>query len=218
MTRRVWGIGTARTLRPHWMLRELDLPYETREILTRSEAMQDPEFRALNQREKIPVYQEDDFAMGESAAIVFHLADRHRDRVALAPERATRERARFDDLSFFAMTELDAALYVIRRHEGLPSIYGASPAACRAAREYFLRQVQEIVRQLADGRPYLMGDDFSALDILVLSCLEWAAVVEIALPDELSPYRERLRGRPAFASAMQCNFTPAAVAALAASR
>jgi glutathione S-transferase len=37
--RRLWGIGTARTLRPHWMLAELGLEYETEEIITRSDAM-----------------------------------------------------------------------------------------------------------------------------------------------------------------------------------
>jgi len=49
--RRVWGIGTARTLRVHWMLAELGLPYETRPILTRSEEMSAPEFRALSERD-----------------------------------------------------------------------------------------------------------------------------------------------------------------------
>jgi len=215
MTRRVWGIGTPRTLRPHWMLLELGLRYETREILTRSEGMQDPGFRALNQRGKIPVLEEDDLVIGESGAILFHLADRHRERVALAPEPATSERARFDDLCLFTLTELDASLYVIRRHEGLASLYGEAPAACRAAREYFLRQVGEIARRLADGRAHLLGDAFSAADILVMSCLEWAAMVQIALPEALDDYRVRLRARPAWATAIERNFTPAAMAALA---
>ena len=214
--RRVWGIGTSRTMRPHWMLLELGLPYETRPILTRSEGMNDPDFRRLNQRGKIPVLEDGDLVIGESGAILLALADRYRDRAELAPEPATPDRARFDDLCFYTLTELDAALYVIRRHEGLPSIYGEAPAACKAAREYFLRQVGEIERRLADGRAHLMGDAFSAADILVSSCLEWAAVVSIPLSDPLLAYRERVRARPAFAAAMERNFTPEALAALAA--
>src|SRR5262249_49388908 len=41
--RRVWGIGSPRTLRAHWMLRELGLDYETRAIIPRSAQMDDPE-------------------------------------------------------------------------------------------------------------------------------------------------------------------------------
>lgn len=212
--RRVWGIGTPRTLRPHWMLHELDLPYETTKILTRSEAMDGPAFAALNGRQKIPVYEEDGLVIGESGAIVMHLADRHRDRAALAPEPGSAERARCDDLCLFALTELDAVLYVIRRHEGLPDIYGASQTACAAARGYVLRGVGEIERRLADGRPYLLGDAFSIADLLVASCLEWAVFVAIALPESVQPYRERIAKREALRKAMAINFPPEALAAL----
>jgi glutathione S-transferase len=196
------------------MLLELGLDYETREILTRSEGMRDPAFQRLNLRGKIPVLEDGDLVIGESGAILFHLADAYRDRAVLAPPPATPERARFDDLCLYALTELDAPLYVIRRHEGLASVYGESPVACRAAREYFLRQVAEVERRLADGGEHLLGDAFSAADILVASCLEWAARVEIPLPASLDAYRARIRERPAFQAAVARNFTPAALAAL----
>ena len=31
----LWGVGTKRTLRAHWALHELDLPYECRPIMSR---------------------------------------------------------------------------------------------------------------------------------------------------------------------------------------
>ncbi len=208
-------------MRPHWMLHELGLAYETKEILTRSEGMQDLAFQALNQRNKLPVFEDDGLVIGESGAILFYLADRYRDRAALAPapatrERApaTRERARFDDLCLFTLTELDATLYVIRRHEGLPSIYGSSATACEAARQYFLRGAGELQRQLADGRAYLLGDAFSAVDILVTTCLDWASFVAVELPDVLQDYQQRIAQRDAYAKAMARNFPPAALEAL----
>ena len=212
--RRVWGIGTPRTMRPHWMLHELGLPYETKEILTRSEGMQDLAFQALNQRNKLPVFEDDGLVIGESGAILFYLADRYRDRAALAPAPATPERARFDDLCLFTLTELDATLYVIRRHEGLASIYGSSATACEAARQYFLRGAGELQRQLADGRAYLLGDAFSALDILVTTCLDWATFVAVELPDALLAYKQRIARRDAYVKAMARNFPPAALEAL----
>ena len=103
---------------------------------------------------------------------------------------------------------------MIRRHEGLPDEYGESPVACAAARRYFLRGLTEIERRLADDRPYLLGDAFSAADLLLASCLAWAGFVAIDLPESLGPYAERLRQREAFGRAMQVNFTPEAMAAL----
>jgi glutathione S-transferase len=196
------------------MLCELELPYETREIITRTDTMDDPDFRALTQRGKIPFLQDGDIAIGESAAMVLYLADRYRDRVALAPAPGSAARARFDELCFFIMVELDAVLYVLRRHEGLPEIYGESRVACEAARQYFLRQVGDIEASLLKGQKHLLPDAFSGADILLVSCLEWARFVNIPLSERLSAYRETIIQRPAYARAMNANFPAAAVAAL----
>ena len=212
---RVWGVGTPRTLRVHWLLAELELPYETREILPRSAGMQDPEFQALAPRGKIPILEDGDLVVGESGAILFHLAARYGAKSQLAPAPASDARARFDDLCLFALTELDAPLYVIRRHAGLPEIYGESPVAVDAARNYFLRQVGEMQRRLADGRPHLMGDDFTLADILLMSCLIWAERIRIEVHEVLEDYRQRLARRPAYATAWSANFPPSAEAVIA---
>jgi len=213
-TLRVWGVGTPRTLRPHWMLCELGLPYETREIIPRTDSMDDPEFAKLCPRGKVPLLQDGDLVLGESGAIVGYLADRYREHAVLAPEPATPARALCDELGLFALMELDAPLYVIRRHEGLPEIYGEAPAATRAARSYFARQAREIERRLADGRPHLLGDDFSIADLIVATCLGWGRFCGIEIGDALDAYLARMTGREGYRQAVLHNFTPAAVAAL----
>ena len=218
--RRLWGIGTPRTLRPHWMLAELGLEYETVEIITRTEGMASPEFRALSERGKIPLYEDGDLMIGESAAIVLFLADHYRgkrigkDLSDLAPATGTLDDARHRELCFFIMTEMDSALYVIRRHGGLAEIYGESPVAIQSAKDYFLRSSLEIEHRLSDGRPYLLGEHFSAADLLLKTCLDWSGFVQIALPESLTNYSNRLGQRTAFTTAMGINFTPASVAAL----
>ena len=212
--RRLWGIGTGRTFRPHWMLAELDLDYETKQILPRSNGMNAPEFRALSERGKIPLLEDGDLMIGESAAITLYLADRYRDRGVFTPEPGTDERARHDELCFFVMSEIDSALYVIRRHEGLPEIYGESTVAVKSARAYFLRSGEEMERRLRDGRSYLMGDDFSVADLLLKTCLDWASFVRITLPDSLACYSAAIGKRPAYGVAMTKNFPPEAMAAL----
>ncbi len=213
--RRLWGIGTPRTLRPHWMLLELGLDYETRAVLPRSDAMDDPELLRWTRRRKVPFLEDGEVRIGESGAIVCHLADRYRERAALAPEPGTPARAAFDELAFFVLTELDAtALYVLRRHEGLPEVYGAAPEACAAARAYFTRMAAEPERRLADGRPWLLGDAFSAVDVLLASCLLWARFLGIPLAEGLDAHRARAAERPAFGAAMGRNFPPETLAAL----
>ncbi|MFP6623218.1 MAG: glutathione S-transferase family protein [Myxococcota bacterium] len=211
---RIWGVGTSRTLRPHWALAELGLAYETREILPRTPAMQSPDFLRVSRRNKVPILECGDLIIGESGAIVFHLADRYRDRLELSPPPGSDERAVFDDVCLFALMELDAPLYVIRRHAGLPEVYGDSPVAVKAAREYFLRQAEQMEQRLADGRTCLLGDAFSVADILFSTCITWANFIGIEVSDRLAGYQNQVTQRPAHAAAMQKNFPPAAVAAM----
>jgi len=201
-------------MRAHWILTELNLLYETREILPRTEGMEDPEFRALNHRGKVPVLQHGDLIIGESGAIVFYLADRFRERCVLAPAAETSDRAVFDDLCFFTLMELDAPLYVIRRHAGLPDLYGESPVAVKSAGEYFLRQAGVMERRLADGRNFLMGDVFSGADLLLSTCLAWARMVHLELPPHLEAFQVRISRREAYRAASERNFPPSARALL----
>ena len=66
--------------------------------------------------------------------------------------------------------EFDAPLYVIRRHQGLPEIYGASQTAVDAAEGYFTRQAGVIEEWLTSKGPYLMGSEFCGADLLLGTC------------------------------------------------
>ncbi|HAO39223.1 MAG TPA: glutathione S-transferase, partial [Afipia sp.] len=82
----LWGVGTTRTIRAHWALHELGLPYTSRPILPRSGETKTMEYTALNPRQKIPLLQDGDLTIGESAAIVAYLANKHRAGAALVPD------------------------------------------------------------------------------------------------------------------------------------
>ena len=75
--RTLWGTGTPRTLRPLWALIELGLAFEHRKVVPRTLAMDDPELLALTKRQKVPFYTEGRVQIGESAAIVYYLADHY---------------------------------------------------------------------------------------------------------------------------------------------
>jgi len=206
----LWGAGTPRTLRPHWALRELGLSYRNEPIIPRSASMERADFQAVSPRGKVPILDDGGRLVGESAAIVLYLADRYSSeggRLDVPLDRP--ERGDYYDLCFFVLTELDATtLYVLRRHEGLPEIYGEARTAARAAREYFSRQLGEIERRLSDGRSYLLGDTFTSPDLLLVSCLDWARFVGIPPRERLAAYRDRIAQRPAYGEAMAANFAP----------
>ena len=70
----LWGVGTSRTIRPHWAMHELGLVYETKPIGPRTGETKTAEYTKLNPRQKIPLLQDGDFCIGESAAIVAYLS------------------------------------------------------------------------------------------------------------------------------------------------
>ena len=65
----VWGVGTTRTMRVHWLLHELGLPYETRPIGPRTGETTQPEYQQINPKQKIPALQNGDFSLTEGLAI-----------------------------------------------------------------------------------------------------------------------------------------------------
>ena len=205
-TRILWGVGTSRTLRAHWILSELDLPYERRPITSRSGETLTPDYTRLNPSQKIPTLQDGDLVLSESAAIVNYLATAYGAARHLCPPALPRERALYDQWCFFVMMELDAnTLYVIRKHEDLHKIYGEAPNALQAARDGFARQARAAAQRLAASGPYVLGECFSGADILLTTCLNGAIRRNIALPDALQEYLQRITARAAYQRALKIN-------------
>lgn len=203
----LWGGGTARTLRPHWMLHELGLAYDAHLIGPRTGETRTDAFRALNPKEKIPVLVDGALVLTESVAIVTWLGDHHGRQSGLVPEPRTVERARYDEWMSFMQMELDAhTLYVIRKHRDLATLYGEAPAAIETALAGFDKQIGVAVLALSRS-PFLLGERFSAADIVLTSILEWARAYRIELDDRLVDYRDRMTSRPAYETATRLNFS-----------
>lgn len=208
----LWGAGSSRTMRAHWMLRELELPYENRPIRSRTGETLTPEYTRLNPSQKIPTLQDGEFVLTESAAIVNYLGAKYGAARSLAPPTAPQERARYDQWCFFVMMELDAnTLYILRRHEDLKDIYGEAPNALQTARDCFAKQVDAAAQRLGATGPFVLGERFSGPDILLTTCLVSALGRRIELPGTLHEYLKRTTARAAYGLAVQAN-RPAAPA------
>lgn len=202
----LWGATTSRTLRAHWAMAELGLAYHRRPIGPRTGETKTDEFTALTARQKVPLLQDGDLTLTESAAIVAYLSDQYGNNENRLIPLDPRERAICQEWNFFVISELDAAsLYVIRRHEGLKHIYGHAPVANAAAAQYFVAQMRSVDRALGDGRPFITGNRFTSADILLSTCLSWAVQYGVPVSDVAVQYNCRLTARPAHLQAVERN-------------
>ena len=198
----VWGVGTARTLRVHWALAELDLPYRTQPVGSRTGETRTAAFRALSVKEKIPVLVQDDMVLTESAAIVTWLGEQHGQ---LTPPPGSLARARYCEWMSFILMELDAhTLYVMRKHNDLKHIYGTAPAAVEAARRGFEKQLRWALPRLESAH-FLVAEALSGVDILLTTCLDWAVAYGFDLPAACHAYRQRHHARVAYRRAVAAN-------------
>ena len=202
----LWGVGTSRTLRAHWAMIELELPYQIKRLRTRTPDMDNPAFIAIHPRQKVPFLQDGELMVSESLAIVTYLAEAYAsDQNPLIPN-TNKDRAKYFEWISFIATELDAtSLYVLRRHVELHKIYGKAPAAAKTAREYFQRMIASTIPYLPDEGDYLLGHNFSGADIMMVSCLNFSDRFGIKLPTAIADYRARIVARPAYAKALKAN-------------
>jgi glutathione S-transferase len=202
----LWGASTSRTIRAHWALHELGLRYRCEPILPRSGQTKTDRYTAVNPRQKIPALVDGDFTITESAAIVSYLSAVYGTPDSALVPTEPKQRARYDEWASFILMELDAtSMYVVRRHHGLPDIYGDAPVAVDAAFAYFQRQIGAAAQTVADGREWLLGNRFSGVDMLMTTCLTWATRLEQPLPPAMIDLRDRATARPAYIAAIAAN-------------
>ena len=208
MTKKIklWGSGTARTLRPIWIAEELGLDYDLVSFGPRTGETLTEEFTELNPKQKIPLLQHGSFFLTESLAICRYLQNTFPSNNLYIPEKLS-DIAKEDEWSSFIYGEIDeTALYVMRRHYDLKEIYGDSPVVVEACREYLLRQFKVLENHLSKNKTILNGG-FGLVDIFLITCLDWAIFYEFKLTENLSLYRESIIKREAYKRAMKINYS-----------
>jgi glutathione S-transferase len=184
-----------RPIRVAWMLEELGEPYEIT-MMTREESKGD-QHRARHPLGRVPVLEDEEGLVFESAAICLHLADLHPE-AGLAPPPGSHERALLYQWTIFAPAELEpplieSALYAQR-----------DPDRSATARRRF-DEAADAVSAALDGGDYLLGGRFTVADVLVGSALAFTERIGFAdeIPANLRDYLARLAERPARQRALE---------------
>ena len=207
----VYGIGTSRSLRVHWILHELSLPYRSLDFRPRSEYAKSNEYKKINPSGKIPSIKIGESVLTESAAICLYLADRY-GLGSSAEKVGSINRGKIYQWCLFAMTELDAhTLYTLYKHGGkMKNIYGESEVAANAAKEGFETQILKLENKLKSGNEYLIDNTFSVADILMGTCILFALNLELEnlleVPTNCTRYFSALKQREAFKKASELNY------------
>ena len=185
------GRGLARDMRVRWALEEVGQAYEVRFLSFA--AMKESAHRVLHPFGQIPTYEDGDLTLFESAAIVFHIAERH---AGLLPEDAN-ARSRAIAWMFAAINTMEPPINdrgMAMMFEQEKSWYAERIAALE---ERAHARLGELSSRLGDA-DWLDGA-FSAGDLLmvtVLRRLNGSGVLE-NYPN-LAAYVARGEARPAF--------------------
>jgi glutathione S-transferase len=192
---------TGRPLRIAWMLEELGEPYELT-VMNREEGRSE-EHLARHPLGRVPVLEDDDGLLFESAAICLHLADQHPDSGLLAAP-GTHERALAYQWVCFAPAELEPPLF-----EAWIQAERDPERAASGRRRFDAAAVA--VEEALDGQEYLVAGRFGVADVLVGTAFAFTSRAGFAdeLPQSLQDYVARLGARPAFQRAAARVFAPA---------
>ncbi len=187
---KLYGSPTSRAARIMWALEELGQPYEIVKAKAHS-----PEVLAVSAIGKVPVLTDGDFAVTDSMAIMLYLADKHG---ALTFPVGSQERARMMALIFFALDEIEGALWTLGKHafKMLPEGVLCAEAIKPSCVYEFERAMKTLETLLGDG-PFVMGETFTVADILLGHLGGWAKAMGMPTPPEkVAAYMERIRARP----------------------
>jgi glutathione S-transferase len=173
-----------------WLMEETGQPYER--VLTdiSTGAQKTPEFLAINPMGKVPALKDGDATLGEAAAVCAYVAERYPD-AKLAPPLGDPLRAKYLQWLVFSPGCIEPAVIQLFTKIDVP----ARTAAWGSATQVF-----DVLDAALGKGPWILGDAFSAADIMIGSGLNFAVRLFKMVPSRPSfdRYMDRCAARPAF--------------------
>jgi glutathione S-transferase len=202
---RLYYARQTRSIRPRWLLEELGAPYELVRLDLSVGDQKKAEYLTLNPNGTVPTLVDDDLILFESAAIVQYLADKY-PKAQLAPAVGTAARGKYYQWIHYAMNTLEPPAVTIflhttgapmgrPQHERIPQLVPDARAQLAAA--------VKVVDDALAGKRFIVGDAFSAADVMMGSMLGWCMILGMIGNDatNVQAYLAGLGTRPAVARA-----------------
>lgn len=201
---KLYNVKTWGSLAIHLLLEELGVPYTN--IWMTAEQVKDPEYRAINPLGMVPALGlADGRSLYESAAIVSFLVAAHPDG-GMSPEIGSDAYGEFMSLLHLMSTEL----YQTNSMSFPGNAYAMSPeqdahivATASERTDGYWRIIDD---RLAKSGPWLLGEEFSALDIYCFMLTIWGRPTEKALLGRfkaIAKLAKAVRARPKLKAALE---------------
>lgn len=172
-----------------WLLEELGVPYELESFDLNSGRHKQPDFLALNPMGKVPLVVCDGIPVSETGAIAIYLADRF-PAAGLAPALDERQRPAYLRWVLFSGGVLEPAL-------GQKFFKWEVPARSVAWGSF--EQMQDVLTAAITSSEWLLGDRFSAADIVVGAGARFGVMFgAFEQTGAIADYVARLTARPGF--------------------
>jgi glutathione S-transferase len=192
----------ARSVRVYWLLEELQVPFDVEDLEFTPEALKSPEYLKVHPLGRVPAIQDDELTMFESGAIVEYILEKYGEG-RLVPPPGTAQKGLFLQWVHFAEATALPPLADIAQH----TLFKPEGERVDSVVEDGRRRVNEILGVFEPAlarKPYLLGEDFSAADIMVgyaLTLVKWFGLLTDTHPNTLA-YLQRLEERPAYKKAI----------------
>jgi glutathione S-transferase len=177
-----------------WLLEELHVPYGTKVVgFRRFDGTGERDAANPHPHGKVPALEDGDDTLFESSAIALYLTDKYR-KVPMGP--AVGDPGRAEYLSWLAYRPGVMEPALISRRLGHQHVNGMMGWA--AADE-----VEAVLNEQLKGRKYFLGDEFTALDILIGGGIHFMLQAKMMTETPvLQGYTARIVERPAFKKMM----------------
>jgi glutathione S-transferase len=186
----LYHIAPSRSSVVLWMLEEIGEPYDIHLLSMKRGTNREPAYLAVNPMGKVPALRHGDTVITEAAAICCYLADEF-PKAGLNIPIGHRQRGPYLKWLFFGPGTLEGAV--------IDRAFPRAAEAPRAALGYgdFDTTMDVVARAVTPG-PFLMGEKFTAADVIIGSNLRWATAFKL-IPErkEFVDYVARFADRPA---------------------
>ena len=179
-----------------WMLEEVGEPYELKLLNLKEGEQRKPAYLAVNPMGKVPALDHDGTVITEAAAICTYLADAFPAAKLNIPV-GDKRRGTYLKWLFFGPSCVEPAV----TERAFPRKEPASPATLGFG-DY--ETVMNVVAHGVAKGPYILGEQFTAADVVIGSGLRWGMMFKL-IPErpEFVAYTARLGERPALKRAQE---------------
>jgi glutathione S-transferase len=189
MMKLYWAPRT-RSLRALWVLEEAGVPYERVRLDLSAGEQKSAEFRAINPMAKVPALTDGPLAVAESGAICAYVAEAV-PQAGLAPPVADPARGRYLRWLFFSPGCIEQAFL---------AKFGNVQLRPESAGFGDFDRVFDMVEAAVAKSPWLLGEKFSAADVMISSDVHFGIDIFKLVPSRpaLRAYVDRCLAREAF--------------------